>query len=123
MTEKSVDADARADKAWLLSVQRKLYQWSREHSEGTYRDLWNRIVDIRNVRCAWRTVAANKGKRTPGIDGVTVSRIRKRGVDAYLERIREELRSAYGSYRRGPGARKPGCHEIAKLNRDACPRG
>src|SRR5208337_2155979 len=36
-TEKSADADARADKAWLLSVQRKLYQWSREHPEGTYR--------------------------------------------------------------------------------------
>jgi hypothetical protein len=27
MTEKSVDTDARADKAWLLNVQRKLYQW------------------------------------------------------------------------------------------------
>jgi len=28
--EGSVDADHQADKAWLLSVQRKLYQWSRE---------------------------------------------------------------------------------------------
>jgi hypothetical protein len=28
MTEKSVDADARADKAWLLNVQRKLYHRS-----------------------------------------------------------------------------------------------
>ncbi len=38
MTEKSVDADARADKAWLLSVQRKLYQWSREHPEERAQD-------------------------------------------------------------------------------------
>jgi len=30
----SVDTDARADKVWLLSVQRKLYQRSRENPEG-----------------------------------------------------------------------------------------
>jgi group II intron reverse transcriptase/maturase len=103
MTEKSVDTDARADKAWLLSVQRKLYLWSLEHPEGIYRDLWNWTTDIRNLRCAWRTIAANKGKRTPGIDGVTVSRVRKRGVDAYLERIRDGLRS--GSYAPSPSRR------------------
>ena len=34
MTEKSVDSDARTDKVWMLSVQRKLYQWSRENAEG-----------------------------------------------------------------------------------------
>ena len=27
--ERSVDSDHQADKAWLLGVQRKLYQWSR----------------------------------------------------------------------------------------------
>jgi hypothetical protein len=27
--EESVDTDAKADKVWLLGVQRKLYQWSR----------------------------------------------------------------------------------------------
>jgi hypothetical protein len=26
--EPSVDTDDRADEAWLLSIQRKLYQWS-----------------------------------------------------------------------------------------------
>ena len=31
--EASVDSDDRADEAWLLSVQRKLYQWSRSHPE------------------------------------------------------------------------------------------
>ena len=63
--EESVDTDARTDKVWLLSVQRKLYQWSRENPEGQYE------------RCAWRTVATNKGKRTPGIDGVTVKDIHR----------------------------------------------
>jgi retron-type reverse transcriptase len=110
MTEKSVDTDAKADKAWLLGVQRKLYQWSRGNPEGSYRDLWNWITDPRNLRCAWRTVASHKGKRTPGVDGVTVSHIRQQGIGAYLEKAREELRS--GSYAPSPSRRvwipKPG---------------
>jgi len=39
MTEKSVDTDVKADSAWLLDVQRKLYQWSRENPEGAYHEL------------------------------------------------------------------------------------
>ena len=69
----SVDTDARTDKVWLLSVQRKLYQWSRENPEGQYRELWGWITDSRNLQCAWRTVATNKGRRAPGVDGVTVN--------------------------------------------------
>ena len=72
-----MDTDARTDKVWLLSVQRKLYQWSREDPEGQYRELWDWTTDIRNLRCAWRTVATNKGKRTPGIDGGTVKDIHR----------------------------------------------
>jgi len=50
--EESVDTDARTDKVWLLNVQRKLYQWSRENPEGQYRELWGWITDSRNLRCA-----------------------------------------------------------------------
>ena len=32
---------------------------------------WGWITDSRNLRCAWRTTATNKSRRTPGIDGVT----------------------------------------------------
>ena len=103
MTEKSVDSDARTDKVWMLGVQRKLYQWSRGNPEGQYRDVWNWCTDIRNLRCAWRTIAANKGRRTPGVDGVTVKHIRKHGENAYLEEVRRELRS--GSYVPRPSRR------------------
>ena len=48
-----MDSDLQADQAWLLGVQRKLYQWSQAHPEDAYRDLWNWIPDIRNLRCAW----------------------------------------------------------------------
>jgi hypothetical protein len=58
-----MDLGDQADEAWLLGVQRKHYQWSRKHPEDSHRDLWNWITDIRNLRCAWRKVALNKGRR------------------------------------------------------------
>jgi retron-type reverse transcriptase len=106
----SVDTDAKADKAWLLGVQRKLYQWSRENPEGAYHELWGWVTDIRSLRCAWKTIAANKGKRTPGVDGVTVKHIHQHGVDAYLDGVRKELQDR--SYAPSPARRvwipKPG---------------
>ncbi len=100
-----MDSDFQADRAWLLSVQRKLYQWSRENPKGKYRDLWNWVIDPRNIRCAWQTVASNKGKRTPGVDGETVDSIRQvYGESRYLDRIRQELRS--GNYSPSPSRRK-----------------
>jgi len=100
-----VDTDAKADTAWLLGVQRKLYQWSREHPEGAYRELWGWVTDTRNLWCAWRTVASSKGRRTPGIDGVTVKHIQRLGEAKYLEGIREELRQ--GTYLPSPSWRIP----------------
>jgi group II intron reverse transcriptase/maturase len=100
-----VDSDHQADEAWLLSVQTKLYQWSQTHPDDAYRDLWNWVTDPRNLRCAWRTIATNKGKRTPGVDGVTVGDIRRaKGEEAWLAGLREELRS--GSYRPRPCRRR-----------------
>ena len=99
-----MDTDAKTDNVWLLGVQRKLYQWSREYPEGVYCELWGWVTDTRNLRCAWRTVASSKGRRTPGIDGVTVKHIRKFGEAKYLEGIKEELRQ--GTYRPSPSWRK-----------------
>lgn len=100
-----VDSGPQVDQAWLLSVQKKLYQWSREHADHPYRELWNWVTDPRNLRCAWRHIAANKGKRTPGVDGETVGSIRrKRGELAFLDGLRTELRR--GSYRPSPSRRR-----------------
>ncbi|HSR49497.1 MAG TPA: group II intron reverse transcriptase/maturase [Acidobacteriota bacterium] len=86
-------------------MQRKLYQWSRENTDQPYRELWNWITDPRNLRCAWRRVAANKGRRTPGVDGATVGSIRRKvGEAAFLDGLRLELRK--GSYRPSPSRRK-----------------
>lgn len=71
-----------------------------------YRDLWNWVTDPRNLRCAWRTVATNKGHRTAGIDGVTVRAIQNGagGVETFLGKLRMEL--LFGSYRPSPVRRK-----------------
>jgi group II intron reverse transcriptase/maturase len=109
--ERSVDSDFQTDKAWLLSVQQKLYQWSQQNSGEAYRELWNWITDIRSLRCAWDRVARNKGRRTPGIDGKTVGSIRQQqGEGAYLGELHRALRR--GAYRPSPCRRtlipKPG---------------
>ena len=57
-------------------MQRKLYQWSRNNPDSCYRELWTWVTDLRNLHCAWRKIASNKGSRTAGPDGMTVDGIR-----------------------------------------------
>ena len=100
-----MDLGDQADEVWLLSVQRKLYQWSRTHPEDSYRDMWNWITDIRNLRCAWRKIALNKGRRTAGIDGMTVAGIGvAMGMELFLEQLRSDLKS--DRYKPSPSRRK-----------------
>ena len=82
----------------ILDMQRKLYGWSRTDPHKVFSDLFNLVCDRRNLHLAWLQLSKNKGSRTPGVDGVTRSRIEKRpgGVPAYLEEVRERLRT--GSY-------------------------
>ena len=46
--EQSMDLDFKADYAWVLSVQRKLYQWSKANPKEPYRELQIWVTDIRN---------------------------------------------------------------------------
>lgn len=75
-----MDSDYQADTAWLLGVQRRLCQWSKANPGESWRDMWNWITDPRNLRQAWRRVACNRGKRSAGIDRMTVARIRPRSA-------------------------------------------
>jgi len=47
--ERSVDTDRPADEAWILSVQSKLYQWSKAHPNDAWRDMWGWMTDLRHV--------------------------------------------------------------------------
>jgi hypothetical protein len=48
--KRPVDAGLQADKAWLLGVQRKLYQRSRDNPDEAYRRLWGWTPDRHNLR-------------------------------------------------------------------------
>ena len=96
--------------SWLLNVQRTLFARSKDNLDYVFRKLWGFIVDPRNLRIALARVAGNRGHRTAGVDGVTVRRIARDGIEDFLEGLRSELRS--GGYRPGPVRRvlipKPG---------------
>jgi len=85
------------DKAWLLSVQRKLFAQSRQHSDYVFRKLWGLVTDPRNLRIALARVSGNRGRRTAGVDRITVRMVLGAGVEAFLDATRVLLRS--GSYR------------------------
>lgn len=99
-----MDTDQRADEAWVLGVQRKLYQWSKANPDDQWRDMWGWLTDLRMLRHAWHRVASNKGGRTAGVDGTTVGRIRRRGEQCFLNELQAELR--LGAYRPSPARRK-----------------
>ncbi|ESZ57340.1 hypothetical protein X727_32460 [Mesorhizobium sp. L103C119B0] len=67
--------------------------------------MWGWVTDLRVLRHAWQRVASNRGRRTAGIDGMTVGRIRNGiGEQRFLEGLQAELRS--GAYRPSPAPRK-----------------
>jgi group II intron reverse transcriptase/maturase len=98
------------DKSWLRSEQRKLYARSWDEPGYVWHKLWGLVTDRRNLRLALARVASNRGARTAGVDGQTVRKVLRQGVDVVVEQLRAELRS--GSYRPSPVRRvlipKPG---------------
>jgi RNA-directed DNA polymerase len=93
-----------SDRAWLLTEQRRLHERSREHPEYVFRKLWGFVTDPRNLRIALMRVANNRGRRTPGVDGMTVRKmLATEGAEAFLERVRMALRS--GVYVPSPARR------------------
>lgn len=80
------------DKSWLRSETRKLYARSMEHPDYVFRKLWGLVVDPRNLRVAYDRVASNRGRRTAGVDRVTVAQVDARGIAGFLDELRVELR-------------------------------
>ena len=75
----------------VRTLQRKLYRKAK--SEPTFRFylLYDKVhrADIR--RHAWALVRANDG--SPGVDGVSVAAVEAGGVEPFLARLAEELRT------------------------------
>jgi RNA-directed DNA polymerase len=91
---------SRPDRDWLLNVQRSLHARSREDLDYMFRKLWGFVTDPRNLRIALARVARNLGRRTSGVDGVTVRKVVNEGADAFLDGIRVQLRT--GAFKPSP---------------------
>ena len=82
-----------SDRAWLRIVQRKLYKQSQTDPDYQFCKLWGLITDPRNLRIALARVARNKGHRTAGVDGITVRRALRDGIDPFVEDLRRDRKS------------------------------
>jgi group II intron reverse transcriptase/maturase len=99
-----------SDKEWLLDVQRSLYARSWKNPGYIFCKLWGLVTDLRNLRIALARVAHNRGRRTAGVDGMTVRNTLAAGSDDFIGQLRTELR--IGVFRPSPARRvlipKPG---------------
>ena len=82
----------------VRTLQRKLYRKAK--SEPTFRFylLDDKVHRADVLRHAWALVRANRG--AAGVDGVTIAAVEADGVDPFLARLAEELRTA--TYRPDP---------------------
>ena len=79
--------------SWVLRIQQKLHQWSKEDEDRRYDDLLNLVYDRHTLRIAWERIRQNRGSRTAGVDGQTRRSIEQGpGVEAFLEAIRDALK-------------------------------
>ncbi len=73
----------------VRDFQRKLYLKAKQEKEFQFYVLYDKVRDIRFLTEAYRRVKANQG--SPGVDGITFSRIENQGLDEFLKNIQEEL--------------------------------
>src|SRR6185437_3486735 len=75
-----------------------------------FQKLWGRVTVLRNLRTALARVARDRGRRTAGVDGLTVAQLMAGGADTFLAELRAEMRAR--AFRPSPARRvlipKPG---------------
>ena len=77
----------------VREIQTKLHRWAGDDPRRRFDDLFNLVADPAFLLVAWNRVRGNKGARTPGVDGRTVSSIQVgQGVEDFLDQLRASLR-------------------------------
>ena len=91
-TDESELALLRAERR-VREIQTKLHRWARDDTHRRFDDLFNLVADPAFLVVAWDRVRGNKGARTAGVDGHTVSYVQTvRGVEGFLDELRVQLR-------------------------------
>jgi RNA-directed DNA polymerase len=80
--------------AWVSQIQAKLHRWAAADPGRRFDDLFNLVCDPATLMVAWDRVAANRGARSAGSDGLTVATITARiGIAGFLDDLRQQLRA------------------------------
>ena len=78
----------------VREIQTKLHRWATDDPGQQFHDLFNLVCDPAFLLVAWQRVRGNRGARAAGVDGDTAFTIEhRRGVDAFLAEIRDELKA------------------------------
>lgn len=75
----------------LSELRQKLYRKAKQEPQYCFYTLYGHIVAKDTLKEAWRRVRRNKG--APGVDGVSIEQVEAEGVEGFLEKIQEELRT------------------------------
>ncbi|WP_371786531.1 group II intron reverse transcriptase/maturase [Streptosporangium subroseum] len=82
----------------VSEMQAKLHRWAAADPGRRFDDLFNFVHDPVTLLVAFDRVADNRGARTPGVDGLTVTDVEERiGVPGFLDDLRTSLKD--GSFR------------------------
>lgn len=73
----------------IQTFQNKLYAAAKQDKARRFHQLYDKIYRPDILRHAWRIARANKG--TPGVDGQTFDQIEAKGLDEWLEKLRQDL--------------------------------
>jgi len=94
------------DTRFVRDMHDKLKKWSLNDRNIKFDDLWNLVCNRRTLREAWRRLKRNKGKRTPGIDGLTFKMIENSigGAAMFVEETLTMLQD--GKYKPSPVNRR-----------------
>jgi len=78
----------------VLSIQTKLHRWTGEDATRRFDDLYNLVHDPAFLVVALSRVRRNKGARSAGVDGETLSTIEAQGgTEAFLQGLRCQLKA------------------------------
>ncbi|MGW5434932.1 group II intron reverse transcriptase/maturase [Streptomyces sp. NPDC004059] len=78
----------------VSGMQAKLHHWAAAEPGRRFDDLFNLVHDPDTLRMAFERVAGNRGAKTPGVDGITVTHLEEEiGVPGFLDELRRQLKS------------------------------
>jgi len=75
----------------LQDLRQRIYATAKAEPEKRFWGLYVHVCKVETIRTAYKQARKNKG--APGIDGETFEDIEKAGLEAFLERIRDDLTS------------------------------